>query len=379
VGERVLLLADESTGSLASVRALHAGGYEPYVGVAQDDAYAARSRAAAGVLRLPATEEPDTYAQAVAEEARRLSIAAVLPATEMTLRALSGRESLFPKGTALGTNAVEKLDLATDKARIEELAARAGLQAPKTIETTGSELDANLAEIRFPAIVKPLRSAVTDREGRLRIVAVERVDDERALREAVGVAPDEAWVVQPYVEGTLAAIGGIVWEGELVCAVHQVSPRIWPVGKGISSFATTVPPDARRQRGVARMFAEIGWSGIYGVQFVLVEDGAYLIDVNPRIYGSIGLAIAAGQNLPAIWVDLLLGRTPRVHPYRLRVNYRVEISDYRALVAELRNGNRRDAVRGLLPRRRTTHGIFSWRDPAPLLTLFQLMASRVSR
>ena len=41
---------------------------------------------------------------------------------------------------------------------------------------------------------------------------------------------------------------------------------------------------------------------------------AYVIDVNPRIYGAIGLAIAAGQNLPAIWTDLLLGRTPLVRP-----------------------------------------------------------------
>lgn len=376
---RILLLVDEGTGSLASVRALRKAGYEPFVAIAEQETYAARSRAAASVVELPATDDPDRYAEAAAAAAERLSIDAVLPATEATLRALSGREHLFSTGAAVGTNPVELLDLATDKARIEELAVRAGLQAPATSTVGGQAGDAHVDGVRYPAVVKPLRSAFTDGAGRLRVVSVVEVRDEHELRAVVAGAPDEEWVVQPYVEGTLAAICGVVWNGELVCACHQVSPRIWPPGKGISSFATTVPPDVPRQRGVARMFEEIGWSGVYGVQFVLSDEGAFVIDVNPRIYGSIGLAIAAGQNLPAIWVDLLLGRTPLVRPYRLGVHYRFEPNDYRALAGDLLHGDRRVALAGLLPRRHTTHAVFSWRDPAPLLAAGKLLAARYAR
>jgi len=128
-----------------------------------------------------------------------------------------------------------------------------------------------------------------------------------------------------------------------------------------------VPPDRERARGVARLLSLIGWSGIFGIQFLVSGGHAYAIDLNPRIYGSIGLAIAAGHNLPAIWADLLLGREPVVGAYRAGVRYRVEEDDLRALAVAFRDGRRREALLGLLPRRRTAHAVFAARDPAPVL------------
>ena len=375
---RVLLLVDESHGCLAATRGLRAGGYEPYVGSARGDEPAAHSNAAAGVVRLPDPfAEPNAYVQRAADAAERLGIAAVLPAMESSLRALTTREHLFPAGVAVGTNPLEMLEQATDKARLEQLAEEAGLRAPRTVELDASKLDAQLEDVRFPAVVKPLRSVEVQADGSLRMAQVTRVDDEHALREAVAAAPDERWAVQPYVEGVLGAIGGVSWQGRLVTAVHQVSPRIWPPGKGISTFAVTVPPDVPRQAGVARMLKALDWSGIYGVQFIVGNDGeAYVIDLNPRVYGSIGLAIAAGQNLPVIWTDLLLRRRPTIRPYRVGVGYRDDINDLRALAQWFLGGRRGEAVRGMLPRRRTTHTLLALRDPRPFVVT---LANRVRR
>ena len=59
----------------------------------------------------------------------------------------------------------------------------------------------------------------------------------------------------------------------------------------------------------------LDWSGIYGVQFILADAGAYVIDLHPRVSGSIALAIGAGQHRAAIWTDLLLGLSLHVRPY----------------------------------------------------------------
>jgi predicted ATP-grasp superfamily ATP-dependent carboligase len=380
VSARLLLLVDESPGALAAVRGARAGGYEPFVGFSRGDEPARRSRAAAGVVELPDPfGDPDRYVEEAAAAARRYGIAAVLPAMESSLRALTGREHGFGDGVAVGTNPVERLERATDKARLADLAEAAGLQAPRTHELTAADVDARAGELRFPAVVKPIRSVAVQHDGSLQMGQVTRVDDQAALRRLLAAHPDTTWVVQPYVEGELAAICGVVWEGRLVTACHQVSPRIWPPGKGISAFAETVPPDLPRQTGVARMLKEIGWSGIYGVQFILGADGAYAIDLNPRIYGSIGLAIAAGHNLPAIWADLLLGRRPLVRPYRVGVHYRVEQDDIRAIVHLFRSGRRREALAGVLPRPNTAHALFSLHDPAPFLTTFDKVAAKVAR
>jgi predicted ATP-grasp superfamily ATP-dependent carboligase len=371
---RVLLAVDESPASLAATRALRAGGHEPWLGLSRPDTPAARSRDAAGAVDLPSPlAAPERYALALAEAAAAAGAEAVLPATESALRALSGRESLFG-GVAVGTCGVEALERATDKALLAEEAPRHGLHVPRTTVVAAGEVPADL---EYPVVLKPLRSTLVRDDGTLVNVEVERADDRDELERLLARTPGGRAAVQQHVEGTLAAIGGVVWRGELVCASHQVSRRIWPPGRGITAYGETVPPDADRERAVASLLRWVGWSGIFQVQFLLDRERAWLIDLNPRIYGSLALAVAAGLNLPSIWVDLLLGREPRVGTARVGQRYRVEEDDVRALAAAFRAGRRSEALAGLLPRRHTAHAALSLRDPAPFLTTLAKAAQRV--
>lgn len=349
----MLFTGDEGTGTLAAVRGLRAAGYEPWLAVSANRTYAARSRAAAGVLRVPdAKDEPLEHVRHLGAKAQELGVAAVLPGTEGSLRALTGQEGLFG-GVPVGTSPPDALERATDKATLSRFAAAAGLESPATHEVVDGLLP---DELEFPAIAKPVASVVQDGES-YRSYEVHRVESRDELQRIVdGGGP---WLVQPYITGTLGAIGGVAWEGRLVCASHQVSPRIWPVSRGISSYAVTVPRNDALESGVAGLLELVGWSGVFGVQFIHSRGRSFVIDLNPRIYGSTALAIAAGHNLPAIWTDLLLGKTkPQPGPYRVGVRYRVEEDDFRAIVST------RD-WRGLLPRRNTVHGVFDLRDPLP--------------
>jgi predicted ATP-grasp superfamily ATP-dependent carboligase len=372
---RVLCGVDEATGSLAGVRGLRAAGYEAWLALSQEHTYVAHSRAASGSIRVPdPKEDPERYARRLASEARRIAADIVLPFTEATLRALSGREGLFD-GVVLGTSGRDRLDRATDKGLFPQLCREAGLDTPSTVEVTAGSLDR--VDVSVPVVLKPQRTVLRGGgvDG-LRTGHVLRVTDEDELRREVEERPNETFFAQPVVEGTLAAICGVAWEGRLVCALHQVSPRIWPVGCGISSFAETVQRNDEREAGVARLLELVGWSGIFAVQFIVNAEGAYAIDLNPRIYGSAALAIAAGHNLPAIWMDLLLGRRPSVGAYRVGIRYRVEEHDIRALAVEFHRGNRRRAVRGLLPHRRTVHAVFSLHDPLPALEMLRKALAR---
>jgi predicted ATP-grasp superfamily ATP-dependent carboligase len=365
---RVLCGVDEATGSLAGVRGLRAAGYEPWLALSHEHTYVALTRDAAGSVQLPDPKrEPESYAGRLAAEAKRLDAALVLPFTEGVLQALSGHERLF-EPTVVGVCPPDVLERATDKGLLPELCRQAGLDVPPTFEVRAESIDE--VDLEFPAVVKPQRSVTTAGRSlrRNHVVLVDRRDElERHLRRS----PDGVFFVQPRVEGTLAAICGVAWEGRLVCASHQVSPRIWPPHNGISSFARTVPRDEALEAAVARLLGLIGWSGIFGLQFIRNGATAYAIDLNPRIYGSAALAIAAGHNLPAIWADLLLGREPVISPYRVGVCYRAELNDLRALAVQFRSGNRQAAIRGLVPRRDTVHSVVTLRDPFPGLELLR--------
>jgi predicted ATP-grasp superfamily ATP-dependent carboligase len=362
---RVLLAVDEATGALAAARALRAAGYEPWVAFHQSPTYVLRSRAVAGRLPVPSPEvDEDAYATALARGAELSEAAVVLPASESALRALTGREARFPAGVVVGVCSRAALEGATDKVALAEHAAAAELETPPSV-TVGRDDDLGPAlGIGFPALVKPAQS-VTVVEGGLLVRSAEVVRDAAGLAGAVGAAPGGRVVVQRQSPGRLVAVAGVAWAGEVVCTSHQIARRIWPPAAGGTCMGEVIAPDAALDAGVRRLIARLGWSGIFQTQFIRADGENYLIDVNPRVYGSLALAIAGGVNLPAIWVDLLLGRRPEPATARTGTRYRVEEDDFRALAAAFRAGRRREALLGLLPRRHTVHAVFSLRDPWP--------------
>src|SRR5437588_11823474 len=134
--------------------------------------------------------------------------------------------------------------------------------------------------------------------------------------------PGDSLIVQPFLDGDLSASCGVFWEGELLCVEHQVARRIWPPDCGVSSYAETVPADPGLEEKIAALLRAIGWNGIFELQYIRRPEADYVIDLNTRFYGSLALAVRSGLNLPAIWLDLLLGRTPRIGSYRIGVRYR---------------------------------------------------------
>jgi predicted ATP-grasp superfamily ATP-dependent carboligase/lysine/ornithine N-monooxygenase len=362
----VLIAGDDHYSALAGLRALREAGVVPWLATARKNTYAARSRAAEGVIEVsrPAAGD-DAFIREVGRAAEQLGVVAILPASEDTLVALAEGRDQLPEGIAVGAPSAETVALATDKRALAELATAAGLQVPPTREIGPADLDGG---VEFPAVVKPVRTKTFTAEG-VEHGRVRRVSDLEELRKVAAALPGARWLVQPFVEGRLSAIAGAAWEGELVCALHQVALRITPPDCGISAYAVTVPRDAELEAAVGRLLAAIGWSGLFQLQFIRDRNGVdYLIDFNPRMYGSLALATAAGLNLPAIWLELLLGRRPTVPEYEVGVRYRAEEKDARALVRALVRGRPGEALRGFIPRRRTAHAVFSLRDPLPLLT-----------
>lgn len=363
----VLLAGNDRYAVLAAVRALRAAGYAPWLAVNQAGTYAGRSRATVGTVLVPDPAiDSEGFVREFAAAAVRLSAAAILPGEETHLLALAGREADF-SGIAFGVPSRESVEQSTNKGLLHELATAAKLRTPPTTIVRGDS--EAVGTYGFPAIVKPLRTWVPRPDGTMSYHYVRYVTTEQAAEEAIEDLPGGEGLVQPYISGTNVSVSGVSWKGELVCTLHHISERIWPMTSGVTAYARTIPPDAELEHGVGYLLRAIGWSGPFELEFRRSPRGEhYLIDLNPRVYGSLALAVAAGLNLPAIWTDLLLGRQPSVDGYRVGTCFRQEENDVRALAWMLANGEFRHVLRGLMPQRGTTHAIFSLRDPMPLLT-----------
>jgi len=326
--KRILLTGDESTGTLAAVRGLHRAGYEVWLAVYRSDTYAARSRCAEGVLHVTSPGvDSEGHVRALADAARRLGAVVVLPGTEGSLRALTGREALLPEDVATGTCAPAALARATDKGLLATLARDAGLDVPETVEIASA--DAAPDSIPFPAVVKPLRSVDAAGPG-VRVAKVHRASDREELRRLLDEDSASPRLLQPYIVGTLAAVCGVAWEGQVVCAVHQRSPRIWPPGEGNSSYAETTTPDREREAAVAALVA--GWPFFHAALASGADDS---LDALSRTYSylsqrlilfAVGLAIACVAGLVGLtlvdWLAFGVLRVTRWSLYGLKIGCR---------------------------------------------------------
>jgi predicted ATP-grasp superfamily ATP-dependent carboligase len=360
----VLVTGGEHPAGLAALRALDRAGFEVWAAVQAPGSLAARSRAPAGLVDVPdARASPDAFVRALAGAAARLGADAVLPGTEAALLAIAGREDAFPASAAVGSAPAGAVRRATDKTALPQLSLSAGLAVPETHEVAAGEL----VHLRFPAIVKPLRSELFAHD-RLRRFEARRVESEDDLQRALAALPEGRGLVQPYIEGRLISVNGVGFRGELHGANQHVVHRVWPDRCGQAVYAETIPMTTGRRTMAAALVRELGWNGVFNLQLIECDGRDYAIDLNPRFYVSLTLAAAAGVNLPAIWVSLLLGRPLGGHGYRAGVRFRHEKGDARAIACELRRGNLR-AARDVLPHRHTAHALFSVRDPRPALAI----------
>jgi predicted ATP-grasp superfamily ATP-dependent carboligase len=361
----VVVTGSEFPAGLALLRAVHAGGDAPIAAVTRPDALGAISRAARAVevVRDP-SDDPAAFVRDVGAVAVRHG-ATVLPGAEPALRALAHHRDQLPDSVVAGCPSAAVVDRVLAKDALDELAAAGGLRTPPTSVLTAAS--AHRWDGGFPAVVKPLSSYVPQADGTMEHGQVLSVPDGRGLASALAALPGGRGLVQPYLVGGQRTVDGLAWDGEVVAVAQKTGDRTWPRDGGVLSYGRIVRSDPDLEHSCRRMLAEACWSGLFNLQFLDAPGGRFLIDFNPRAWNSLAVQVEAGANMPAAWIDLLLGRPVRSAVPQLGRRFRSEIDDARSLWAAWRGGHRSEAVRGLRPRRHTSHAIFSWTDPAPAL------------
>jgi predicted ATP-grasp superfamily ATP-dependent carboligase len=267
------------------------------------------------------------------------------------------------------------LELVLDKLELARLATRAGLRAPWTAEATPEAL--RTIDGR-PLVVKPRVPVV---EGRHRlfetVLASGRAEAELRVRRlrSEGFVP----LLQEHVRGQLIALILVIGRrGEVLARVQQRALRLHPPHAGVSARAETVPVDEQLAGRAHRLLRDVGWFGLAELQLLQPDDGEpCLVDLNGRFYGSLGLALSAGSNLPALWTAAAIGDPVNAigdPPSGVRYQWLGgELANFRSEPILRRLRKLADAARYGLG---ATHGVWALSDPGPSA---QALASRARR
>jgi len=262
---------------------------------------------------------PRELATRVGELAREHGPLVVYPGREEAIDALVDHP--LPSEAILPYSGPEALALLRDKPKLADLARAAGLEVPSTLlEATAREL-ANASSPPVPCAIKPAYSGNRNTLGGTRLF-----DSAEELRAVMGALPnpEEPMLVQERTGGPLTSLAVVLdRSGGLVARFQQSSTETWPAAAGASAWAVSVEPDDELASAVARMLAAAGYWGMAQVQFLRGARGPVVIDVNPRFFGSLPLALTAGVNLPAAWHQVVHDRPVAAQqPYRVGVTYR---------------------------------------------------------
>jgi predicted ATP-grasp superfamily ATP-dependent carboligase len=364
----VLLTDGQERSSVAACHALRRAGYRVGAAGSVKPAAAHWSRACQERFDVadPRTEDA-RFAEEIAEIAARSGFEVVMPATDASILALSRHREAFDGEIDPGWPAPDVVEAAMRKADLHEKATRVGLAPPETVLCeTVEEARTAANSLGFPVILKP-RSSIFEQNNKLQHRGGVMVWDRATLEQRL---PEFGLpcLLQRRDGGRLISFAGVFAEDRLLASVVSRYRRTWPPDAGSVSFSETVAAPAALSERVTDLLAEMEWEGIFELELIQSGPASFAaIDFNPRLYGSLALAVRAGVPLPTIWCDWLLERKDGTGIASPGFHYRWEDAELCNLVRHLRGGRIRAAASILKPRRRTAHALFRWNDPVPLL------------
>lgn len=193
-----------------------------------------------------------------------------------------------------------------NKYKILELAKKHGLHTLDTIVVNRGEIPEGLM---YPVITKSISPTVGGWKSDVHIC-----ENETELREAYDHVLSPQVVIQRYIEKKNEyCLDGISFNKGTSVFISIESTYNYLI-KGYYSPYMTVKPfvNQEMQKALNHMFAEIGFEGIYSIEFLIDQNDRYFFsEINFR-HSTWGYAsTVAGMNLPELWIEgMLKGKLP---------------------------------------------------------------------
>jgi predicted ATP-grasp superfamily ATP-dependent carboligase len=309
---RVILLDSYSRMGLACVNALAPaneviGGA---VGVSFGPAWlerSFRSRRFAAFFRYPSPiHDPEGFGRVIVEACRRYRADAVFPASTESAFALSrlaGQLAELP--AVFGIEESAKLERYADKWRFLRLCSELGLPTPRTVLPVGPGRD-DLQSLSFPVVAKPRAGEASRGLKVLHNLAELEAFLDRQPRAGTNLGDSEyPYIVQEVIAGgQIHDVAGVAERGRIVAILtfRRLLMRSEFGGGGIVNITTHEPELVEIG---TKVIGALEWNGAFDLECIRTKEGAYVpLDGNPRVWASTHLAVALGQNMPQLALDV---------------------------------------------------------------------------
>ncbi|MHA1864085.1 MAG: carboxylate--amine ligase [Candidatus Thorarchaeota archaeon] len=251
----------------------------------------------------------------------------------------------------------KSMEIAANKDRTMEYAKDIGLTVPETIslEEHGN-LKHVVDSIGFPIVIKGSAEGGT----------VKYAHNMKELENAYKQLHHNRPIAQQYIEGD--GVGFFAAYNQGKCIAHFMHKRIreYPSSGGPSSAAQTYYSPQLAKQGKTLLDA-LKWHGVAMVEFKRSRtDGKYyLMEINPKFWGSLELSMHAGIDFPFIACNIACENTSSLASPRYIKDVKFRWPFPSELLHALETGKYLEFIRNFFNRDYTDDVRFS--DPMPLL------------
>jgi predicted ATP-grasp superfamily ATP-dependent carboligase len=318
----VLLGSSAYGGTIAAVRALGQLGVDVGVLTSTTLSAAAWSRHANRTYAAPIEKETERYLDRLMEIGASQPGQILLPTSDETAWLYALNAERLSKYFRLCQPSIDTIRRILDKREMSDAAARAGLGiVPTWIPRTLEEVRDLAPTLTYPILIKP-RTHVYRRLNDKGFVAYspeELVDEYGKILEAEESGRNRMLgdanlpILQRFVtvsdKGVYSVTGFIDRTGELFVtrSATKVFQRSQPAGVGVCFESR--PTNPALSEGVRRLCRELGYFGMFEVEFLWCDDTWAAIDFNPRLFSQVGLDIRRKMPLPLLYCLEAAGET----------------------------------------------------------------------
>lgn len=339
---RILVLDGETRPALAAVRALGECHCEIAVISRHRYAIAAGSKFCSVLFVLPdPRKEGAKYAAELLAIIRQWRPEQVIPITDVSLAICLQYRGDISLHTCLPCTDEESLNKVTNKLELMNIAEALGIRTPKTflVPNIATRTSADVAMIKsfpFPAVLKTQSTESSIDEGYQRrpVYYPSSADEALSLVSVSTLGPNSRvpFLLQERIKGPGVGVFALCWEGEAASIFCHRRLLEYPPSGGPSVLSESIPESEAPVADACRLLEALNWRGVAMVEFKQHSDGEfYLMEINPRFWGSLQLSVTAGRNYPELMLRLFSSSSPaqslaevreKESPYRTDVRLR---------------------------------------------------------
>jgi len=327
----------------------------------------------------PAGVATDAYLAYLDQVLTRTGARVIIPSGDGTIDLLRKHRALVERRARIALAKEESLSIAVNKERTLAIARRLGIGVPRGVVVRSvSEVPAALEAIGLPAVVKPRESWLSDERQGVRVTSQLVTTAEEARRATAELTRfGGVTLFQQLLSGRREAVSFLYAGGEIRARFAQWAKRTAPPlgGESVLRQSIAVPADIGAQ--AERLVREIDLEGYSEVEFRRDSAGVpYLMEINPRLSASVGIAITSGVDFPWLLYQWANGGSPdKVESYRTGGWMRYLKGDLMTTLAAFRQRGRPGLTPpglavlgfGLSFFRPMHYDYVDWADPLPAL------------